>query len=59
MLERSHSKFELRASSKEELQYEVRLPIDCKTDRLSDAMLGLDPQNATSVVWEEKKEKKA
>ena len=59
MLERSHSKFELRASAKDELQYEVRLPIDCKTDALSEEMLALDRQNTTSVVWEEKKEKKA
>ena len=58
VLERSNSKCELRASAKDELQYEVRLPIDCKTDTLSEQMLALDHANATSVVWEEKKEKK-
>jgi hypothetical protein len=31
--------------------------MDRKTDRLSNEILGLDPQNATGVEWEEKKVK--
>jgi hypothetical protein len=29
-----------------------------KTDRLSDRIVKLDPENVTEVEWEEKKEKK-
>ena len=50
-------KFEIRTSSQEELHYEVGLPIDRNTDRLSSLILALAPQNATSVEWEEKKAK--
>jgi hypothetical protein len=35
----------------------VQFPIDRKTDRLSNEILSLDPQNATGVEWEEKKAK--
>ena len=56
LLAKNHLKFELRASSKEELHYDVRLPIDRKTDRLSELLVKLDPES--SVEWEEKKEKK-
>jgi uncharacterized protein DUF4956 len=58
LLKRYRLDFELRAVSKEELHYEVRLPLDRKTDRMSDRMLKLDPANALAVDWEEKKEKK-
>jgi hypothetical protein len=51
-------KHELRGESKEELTYEVRIPIESKPDRLPDAILGLDPDNASAVELEEKKEKK-
>lgn len=53
-----HVAYELRAESKEELEYEVRMPLSRKTDRLSDLIMQLDPQNVTAVEWEEKKEKK-
>ena len=48
----------LRASSQEELQYEVRMPSEGKTDRLSDRILKLDTDNVTEVEWDDKKEKK-
>ena len=56
LLANNHLKFELRGSSKEELHYDVRLPIEKKTDRLSELLVKLDPES--SVEWEEKKEKK-
>ena len=56
LLAKNRLKFDLRASSKEELHYDVRLPIDRKTDRLSEQLVKLDPE--LSVEWEEKKEKK-
>jgi uncharacterized membrane protein YhiD involved in acid resistance len=49
--------FELRSEAPESLTYEVRMPLEKKVDRLSNAILGLDPNNATGVEWEEKKEK--
>ena len=58
LLARSHVKFELRGTSKEELHYEVRIPIDHKTDHLTDGILAIDPGNATAAELEEKKEKK-
>jgi uncharacterized membrane protein YhiD involved in acid resistance len=50
--------FEMRSSGTEEIQYEVRVPVERKTDRLSELILKLDPENATKVEWEEKKDKK-
>jgi hypothetical protein len=58
LLARYRLQFELRSSTPEAVTYEVRLPLDKKIDRLSNAILKLDPQNATGVEWEEKKEKK-
>jgi uncharacterized membrane protein YhiD involved in acid resistance len=58
LLTRYRIAFELRTASQEEICYEVRVPIDRKTDSLSDAILALDPQNATAVEWAEKKKEK-
>jgi uncharacterized membrane protein YhiD involved in acid resistance len=58
LLGRYRLKFDLRAESAEELSYELRVPLENKTDRLSDRLLKLDPVNVTAVEWEEKKEKK-
>lgn len=58
LLARQRVEYELRSATKNEVHYEVRLPYDKKTDRLSNAVLKLDPENATAVEWEEKKEKK-
>ena len=48
---------ELRTSSKDEICYEVHLPLEVKTDRVSQRILDLDPASV-SVQWEEKKDKK-
>jgi hypothetical protein len=58
LLTRYRLDFELRATGQEELSYEVRTPSEGKTDRLSERILKLDPENVTEVEWEEKKEKK-
>lgn len=58
LLSRSRLEHDLRTASKEELCYDVKVPIDRKTDRLSELVLKLDPENATAVDWQEKKEKK-
>ena len=57
LLARSRLEYSLRTASNDEVVYEVQLPIDKKTDRLSNAILKLDPDNATGVEWK-KKEKK-
>ena len=39
------------------LRTTVNVPLDRKTDRLTDNMLKLDPDNVTSVEWKESKAK--
>jgi len=58
LLKRNRLEFELRTSTSEEVCYEVKVPLDKKTDRLSNVILKLDPENTEGVEWEEKKEKK-
>ena len=58
LLGRQRLQFELRASTSENLTYEVRLPLDAKVDRLSKAILDLDSEAVTGVNWDQKKEKK-
>jgi uncharacterized membrane protein YhiD involved in acid resistance len=57
LLKRQQVRYELRTSSHEELSYAVTLPFDRKTDRLSNALLELDPSGETSVDWSEKARK--
>ena len=57
LLSRNHLEFSMRTISNEEIVYEVQVPIDRKTDRLSNAILKIDPDNASGVEWK-KKEKK-
>jgi hypothetical protein len=58
VLRRNRLEFEIRTTTPEEVTYEVRLPLDKKIDRLSSALLRIDPENTTGVEWEEKKDKK-
>lgn len=58
LLQRSRLEFELRTVTQEQVCYEVRLPLDRKTDSLSAAILRLDAGNATGVEWDAKAEKK-
>jgi hypothetical protein len=58
VLSRQRLDFELRAASDEALTYEVKLPVEKKTDRLSAAIMRLGPEGSVSVEWEQKKEKK-
>ena len=59
LLTRTKFEHELRTTAKEdELSYDVQVPLDKKTDRLSEQILKLDPDNVTAVEWKEKKEKK-
>ena len=49
--------FELRTSSDEELCYDVQVPLELPTDRVSNAILQLDPDGHAAVEWSEKKTK--
>ncbi len=57
LLRRHRLEHELRTVTKDEVTYEVRMPIEAKTDRLSNEILTIDPANAAGVEWEEKKVK--
>jgi uncharacterized membrane protein YhiD involved in acid resistance len=58
LLTKNRLEFELRGSSPEELHYEVRVPLTKGTDRISEMIMKIGPENATAVEFEEKKEKK-
>jgi len=58
LLTRYRFSFELRGTSAEELEYEVKLPLEGKTDRISTRIMELAPDNVTAVEWDQKKEKK-
>ena len=58
VLRRRRIPFELRSTSAEEICYEVKLPLDIHTDKVSDALMGLNPAQAVNVKWEHKKDTK-
>lgn len=58
ILRRYHLKFELRTSSDEEVCYDVQVPLELRTDRVTNAILKLDPEGHASVDWTEKKKAK-
>jgi hypothetical protein len=55
LLRRNRAEFELRSVSAEAICYEVLLPLDRRTDQVSQALLALDRGEETAVEWEEKK----
>jgi uncharacterized membrane protein YhiD involved in acid resistance len=57
ILRRYKLKFELRTSSDDEVCYDVVVPIEMRTDRVSNAILKLDPEGHASVEWMDKKAK--
>jgi uncharacterized membrane protein YhiD involved in acid resistance len=57
-LRRFKLKFELRTSSDEEVCYDVQLPLEIKTDRISNTLLKLDAEGHLAVEWSEKKKAK-
>src|ERR687896_699334 len=58
ILRRYSLKFELRTSSDEEVCYDVQVPLEMRTDRVSNAILKLDPDGHASVEWTDKKKPK-
>jgi uncharacterized membrane protein YhiD involved in acid resistance len=57
ILRRYHVDFDLLSSSDEEVCYEVMVPLEMQKDRMSNAILNLDPEGHASVEWNEKKPK--
>jgi len=57
ILRRYRLKFELRTSSDEEVCYDVQVPLELRTDRVSNAILKLDPEGHAAVEWVDKKAK--
>jgi hypothetical protein len=55
ILKRAGAEYELRSVSEGELAYEVRLPLRRRTDKISTAIVALDPSNETAVEWKDKK----
>ena len=55
VLERFHVEFTLLSSSDEEVCYEVSVPLELDRDRLTNALLKLDPDGHAAVEWTEKK----
>ena len=57
ILRRYRIDFELSTTSDEEVCYEVRVPLDLERDRITNAILTLDPAGHAAVEWNEKKSK--
>jgi hypothetical protein len=57
ILRRYDIKYELRSAGAKDLMYEAHLPLDIKTDRVSNAILMVNGEAEKEVVWEEKKKK--
>jgi uncharacterized membrane protein YhiD involved in acid resistance len=57
ILERYQLQFELRSSSDEEVCYDVKVPYEVQTDRISNTILRLDREGHAAVEWSEKKNK--
>lgn len=58
ILSRYQLKYEIRTTSDEEVCYDVQVPLEMKTDRITNAILKLDPEGHASVVWTDKKKPK-
>ena len=51
ILGRYSADFELRTTSDEEISYDVQVPHDVQTDRVSNSILRLDPEGHAAVEW--------
>ena len=58
ILSRYKLKYEIRTTSDEEVCYDVQVPLEMKTDRITNAILKLDPEGHASVDWTDKKKPK-
>jgi hypothetical protein len=49
----------LRTQSNDELSYDVKVPFELETERVTNAILKLDPSGKIAVEWDERKTKKS
>jgi uncharacterized membrane protein YhiD involved in acid resistance len=56
LLRRYNAHFELRSLTEEELKYELKVPFELKTEKLSNEITALNGQEAVAVEWDEKKQ---
>ena len=56
VLRRNDVKYELRSSSKEDLTYSALLPLNKRTDRVTNALLVLGNKDEMSVEWSDRKQ---
>ena len=57
ILERYGVDFELRSAADDEVSYDARVPFELRRDRVTNAILKLDPEGHAAVEWSEKKPK--
>jgi uncharacterized membrane protein YhiD involved in acid resistance len=57
VLQRFKAQHEVLSSADEQVAYEVVLPLDADRERITNAILKLDPQGHAAVEWAEKKNK--
>jgi hypothetical protein len=57
VLKKYNVDFTVLTSSDEEVCYEMKVPLELDRDRITNAMLKLDPKGHATVVWNEKKPK--
>jgi hypothetical protein len=55
VLRRRDIHFELRGASADEISYEVKLPLNLHTDKVSEALMSLNAAEPVNVKWEAKK----
>jgi uncharacterized membrane protein YhiD involved in acid resistance len=59
VLTRHRIECSLRTQADQALSYDVKVPLEVETDRITNAILNLDTTAGTTVEWEEKKAKKS
>ena len=57
VLRRYDIRYELRSAGAKELVYEAHLPLETRTDRVSNSILMIEGDGEKEVVWEEKRKK--
>jgi uncharacterized membrane protein YhiD involved in acid resistance len=57
VLNRFKLEYELRTAADQEVCYDVKVPLEIETDRITNDILRLDPKKPPAVEWEEKKAK--
>ncbi|MGE5242983.1 MAG: hypothetical protein ACM3SQ_02000, partial [Betaproteobacteria bacterium] len=57
LFKRQHVGCELRSTADDEVSYELKMPLNKNTDKLSNALAALDPGRQIEMTWEKEKVK--